>query len=361
MIVKGNNKLTDNIKTILLIQLGDIGDVVLSFPVLRTLKENMPNAELLIAVRAKAAALAAECQWADGVVSINTVRRNFPDAVKHQLAFIKSLWSYRIDVAIDLRMDPRGAVLAMLSRARQRIGFFAEDGKLWRNRIFTHLYYQGPVPGGRHMTDYLLNLVRAFGISTVHTTPEIPPSADTQKKIAQLLESNGFEERTPLIAIQPFSLWSYKEWDIEKYAQLIQWLISTMTIKIIITGSADEYLRAEALCKRLASGDVINLAGKTDTGMLPALFRQCRLFIGPDSAGLHIAAAAGTPTVGIFGPAAARVWAPKGKQHSVVQKNFDCVPCNLKGCNGSGKSRCIDALTVAEVTSPVAKQLGITY
>jgi len=361
MIVKGDNKLIDNIKAVLLIQIGDIGDVVLSLPVLRALKENLPDASIIFAVRSKAAELAEECQWADSVLSINTDKRNMISNIKYQAAFLKKLRSYNIDLAVDLRMDMRGAALATLSGARQKIGFFAEGGSFWRNRVFTNMFHQRPVPGGRHMTDYLLNLIKAFKVTGIHPNPEIKPSKKKTKEAKKLLQSIGIAGPKPIIAIQPFSLWPYKEWETHKYIELIQWLTTSLKMSVIITGSPDEHDRIKQITNSIDTPGVYNLAGKTDIGILPALFQQCILFIGIDSAGLHIAAAVGTPTVGIYGPAATMVWAPRGERHHMVTKDMPCVPCNLKGCKGSEKSQCLEELSVGEVSSVVAKKLGINY
>jgi heptosyltransferase-3 len=92
-------------------------------------------------------------------------------------------------------------------------------------------------------------------------------------------------------------------------------------------------------------------------GLLPAVLKACALFIGVDSAGMHIAAAVGTPTVSIFGPSAPASWAPRGPEHLVVHRNLSCVPCRQKGCDGKEQSRCLDDLTVAEVMSAVATQI----
>jgi len=89
---------------------------------------------------------------------------------------------------------------------------------------------------------------------------------------------------------------------------------------------------------------------------LAALIQACQLFIGVDSAGMHIAAAVGTPTVIIFGPSAPASWAPTGNHHAIVQKDLPCVPCRQKGCDGSEVSRCLEELAVDEVWAVVESQ-----
>jgi ADP-heptose:LPS heptosyltransferase len=68
---------------------------------------------------------------------------------------------------------------------------------------------------------------------------------------------------------------------------------------------------------------------------------------------MHIAAATGIPTVSLFGPSSSTDWAPRGKGHLVVRKDMPCVPCQDKGCEDSGVSRCLDELTLEEVQEAV--------
>jgi heptosyltransferase-3 len=136
-------------------------------------------------------------------------------------------------------------------------------------------------------------------------------------------------------------------------------LVEHRKVFVVVTGSAGEHGRAQALLRELPEG-YFNLAGKTPMGILPALFSMCRLFIGVDSGSLHIAAAVGTPTVALFGPSSAVTWAPRGKGHRTVSKPWPCVPCREKGCSGSGVSRCLEEMTVDEVLAAVDEQFGGT-
>ena len=339
MFIKGNNLTLKGIKSILLLQLGDIGDVVLSFPALRALRENFPNAKLVVAVRAKAAELVADCPWTNA----------------YQKDFFLRIWKYNFDLAVDLRNDRRGAILTLLSGARQRIGFYAQDGKLWRNRIYSHFPYVEGRPG-QHMAEYYLNLVRAYDLETKNIWPELVIPEEKLKKALELFKAENILPDSPVIAIQPFSLWPYKEWSVNKYVDLIQRISDEYKFSIIITGSPDERVKAHDLITK-SGRHVHNFAGKTTIGMLAAVLKICLLFVGGDSAGIHIAAAVDTPTVSIFGPMSSDAWAPRGTRHRVVQKQLPCVPCHQKGCQGSGYSRCLEELTVNEVVADVNFQI----
>ena len=355
MFIKGNNLILKDIKSILLLQLGDIGDVVLSFPAIRALRENFPNARLVVAVREKAAELIADCPWTTDVISINKKPRKWYQELAYQKDFFLRLWKYNFDLAVDLRADRRGAILTLLSGARQRIGFYAQDGKLWRNRVYNHMPYGKEKPG-RHMVEYYLDILSAYNLGTKNIWPELVVPKEKLQKAIELFKAENIEWERPVIAIQPFSLWPYKEWSVNKYVDLIQRISDEYEFSIIITGSSDEREKAQELIKK-SERHVYNFAGKTTIGMLAAVLKICRLFVGGDSAGIHIAAAVGTPTVSIFGPMSSVAWAPRGTRHRVVQKQLSCVPCHLKGCQGSGYSRCLEELTVNEVFSAVRGQI----
>ncbi len=352
MLLKKKVLSRDNIRNILLIQLGDIGDVLLSFPAIRALKENFPRADVFVAVREKAKELIEECPWAAGVISVKEEKRSWTEELSYQARFFSGLRAHRFDLAIDMKAGDRAAFLALLSGAKQRVGIYAYDGKLWRNRVFTHLALPDQPPG-RHMAEHYLSLLDEFGIRTDHVWPELVPSEARLREARDLLKKEEVPTDRPVIALQPFSLWPYKEWGAKKYAGLIRWLISHYRVSVIVTGSGDERAKADAMMNECPP-NTVNLAGKTPIGILPAVFRLCKLFIGVDSAGMHIAAAAGIPTVSIFGPSSSMDWAPRGERHLVVRKDLPCVPCQQKGCEGSGVSRCLDELTLEEVRDAVA-------
>ena len=355
MLVKGNDVLLKDIRSILLIQLGDIGDVVLSLPSIRALRESYPHSNLIVAVREKAKELIEDSPWATGVISINKEKAGFIRILNRQWGFFSYLRRFHFDLAIDLRTGSRGAILAFLSGAGRRIGFYACDGKLWRNRLFTHLAYLEGKPG-QHLADYYLNLLLAYNLKAKSIWPEMQIPREKQERAAALFKKEKIPSGRPVITIQPFSLWQYKEWGKDKYIQVVKQIRDEYDLPVIIAGSPEEKDRADEIT-RMGGKNVFNFAGKTSIGMFAAVLQASGLFIGGDSAGMHIAAAVGTPTVCIFGPSSSVAWGPRGKHHTIVYSNLSCVPCDEKGCQGSEVSQCLEDLTVAEVMEAVKRQV----
>ena len=343
------------LRAILLIQLADIGDVIITYPCVRMLRDRFPRARILLAVREKTAALVDICPWADETIAIPRATGNLADRLRQQVVFFRALRRHRIDLAIDLLTGDRGALLAYLSGARQRVGFYAADGTLWRNRLFTQLYRSPRIPG-QHRIDYYRSLLEACGLRTQHPMPKIPVRPTEKAKARELLRTEGVPADRPYMVLQPFSLWPHKEWKLPRFASLVSWMISSYRLSVLIIGSGNERAGAEEIVARCGNG-VYNIAGKTTLDVLPAIFSGAVVFVGIDSSGAHFAAAVGTPTVTLFGPTLSSAWGYTGKRHAIVTKGYTCIPCDRKGCDGSNVSRCLDYLSTEAVISAVRNHL----
>ena len=357
MLIKGNSILTSGIQNILLIQLGDIGDVVLSFPAIRALRENFPDANVIVAVREKAKELIEDCPWASDVISINKTKRNWVEEVLYQKSFFSRLRRFKIDLAIDLRTGTRGAILAFLSGSACIIGRFAEDGRLWRNRLFTHLV-RPENELNQYAAEHNLNIISPLDLDIRNRIPNLDVPPERKEKAFDILKQENVPLNKPVIAIHPFSLWKYKEWGISQCVSLIDHINTKYNISVIITGSLEERINAQEVVTE-CNTSVFNLAGKTSIAELAGVLEECLLFIGVDTAALHVAAAVGIPTVGIFGPSSPTNWAPRGDQHCVVSKNMSCVPCMQKGCQNSERSRCLEDLTFGEIREKVDERMDM--
>jgi heptosyltransferase-3 len=355
MLIKGQRALRKDIHNILLIQLGDIGDVVLSLPCIKTLHDNFPNGNVVVAVREKARELVEDCQWATDVISVDKKRRTWVGAIAYQRGFWQKLRKFRFDLAVDLRTGTRGAMLALFSGAHQRLGF--HDEGVVRNLAFSGLVCP-QAKSGQHLAEYYHSLLDAYDLDSSSIWPKHRVPSEKKTRVVALFQKEKIPADRPIVAVQPFSLWQYKDWAPDKYVALINRICSELGLPIIVTGSFAENDRAKRIVEKCRKGCVHNLAGKTSIGMLAAVLKACTLFIGGDSAGIHLAAAVGTATVSIFGPSSSVAWAPRGEFHRVVQTNLACVPCNKKGCAGDGVSPCLEKLSVEEVFSAARELLA---
>ncbi len=355
MIVKGEKLTVHSISRILLIQLGDIGDVVLTTPTMRTLRENLVSSTIFVLVHETARGIVENCPWVDGTMSVEKKKRGLRDTIAYHRSFLTVLRGARFELTVDLRAGTRGAILSLLSGASIRIGRYSENGKLWRNRLFTHLV-RPKNELDQYSSLHSLNILAPLDISIKDTSPalEVPPEKEDRAR--EVLDKAKVPNDKPIIALHPFSRWGYKEWPIQNYIKLIDYIGSQYPVSFVITGAPEEKHRAAEIM-RGSRANVYNLAGRTTISELPGVLKKCSLLIGIDSAAVHIAASVGTPTTTIFGPSSPTNWAPRGTQHQVVSMNLPCLPCRRKGCDNSGVSRCLRELGVHEVIAPVERQI----
>ena len=352
---------------ILLIQLGDIGDVVWSLPALRAVREAFPRAVVAVLLReGNGLLLAAEAS----PPKIFEIRKG----VGESLRLIRALRRERFDFVLDFRGDERGAYTAFLTGAPVRAALYYSGLPWLRNPLFTHLV----APTGEALkvgaADQSLFILRAFGIETGSAVPELCLSEEVRLRAANILAGEGIppaaggstigekDSAGPRtngcwVTVNPFSRWTYKEWGLEKWVQIIDWLWQSFGLPAVIVGSPAERERIEGLVGACA-GKVYNLAGCTTLAELAGVLEFSLLHIGVDSAAPHIAAAVGTPTVTLYGPSDWRYWAPPGERNRVVVPEMACAPCHLKGCEGSGVSRCLDTLPVERVQAAIREALS---
>jgi predicted lipopolysaccharide heptosyltransferase III len=351
LLISAQHKINIPVRKILVIQLGDIGDVVWATPAFWALKGAFPQASLSVLVRNTNGELLSDDPHIDKIFQVDQ------QSLFEGLRLLKKLRRAKFDLLFDLRADDRGAYISFLSGAKIRAALYCR-GLFWRNKAFTHLV-DSPPPKERILgaAEQSLKIIRGFGIKATASIPRIFIAEKLKNKMLALLTEEKIETKQGWISINPFSRWPYKEWGMDKWPQLAFYVWQTYKMPLIITGSATEKQRAEALAGA-GHSPIYNLAGKTTLREMAALLQMSRLHIGVDSAAPHIAAAVGTPTITIYGPSDWRDWAPLGDRHQVVLPDMDCSPCHQKGCDGSGRSKCLEDLSVAKVQSAVETMMN---
>jgi len=362
MIIGERFELPDRIRKVLIIQLGDIGDVVWSLAAFRAVNAALPRTLISLLVREGIGSLFEDDPAIAGVFEVKKYRGAPATRLGAQLDFLAGIRKARFDVVFDLRTDERGAFMARWTGAPYRASVIAADGPWYRNRLFTHLVY----PTNENIrirlgaSEQTLRIIRQFGIPTLETVPSIVPSPAAVEKMKTALaarditggDGDGAGGRRGFVTVSPFSRWAYKEWPLERWPEIASRLFRECGLPVVVVGSAGERSRAGELVQA-ASGGMFNMAGETTLGELAALLSLSRLHVGVDSAAPHIAAAVGTPTITIYGPSDWRDWAPVGDDHQVVTSEMDCSPCHQKGCEGRGRSRCLENIPIARVQEAI--------
>jgi heptosyltransferase-3 len=343
---------------VLVVKLRHHGDVLLASPVFTVLKNHAPQAELDALVYADTREM---LSLHPAISQLHAVDRKWKSAgmlsrVASEASLYSALRARRYDLLVHLSDHMRGAWLARMlgcrhSVAPARAAGHAGGRGFWK-RSFTHRY---PLVARRHAVELNLDALRRLGIQPAGPERKLVlvPGAQAEAGVAQLLGSTGIPDKG-FIHFHPASRWRFKCWTVERTAELIDRLHANGE-RVVLTAAPDpgELDLAAAIRDRCASAPA-DLAGKLSLKMLAALAGRAKLFIGVDSAPMHIAAAMGTPVVALFGPSGEAEWGPWGVPHRVVSSDaHPCRPCGQDGCGGGKVSECLTSIPAEAVLEAV--------
>ncbi len=361
-----------SVHRILVVKLRHQGDVLLSSPVFKTLKNRLPHAEIDALVYSDTREMLTEHP---SVSMVHTIDREWKHLgifgqVSAEWNLVTTLRRRRYDIVFHLTEHPRGAWLTRILSPKISVAPRAEMGKAgmsegrnsgWWRASFTHTF---PLPRTtfRHTVEQNLDALRRLGI---HPTEEerrlvLVPGAAAEARVDALMATHGVE-RKRFIHMHPTSRWFFKTWPPEKFAELILQL-GRQGDRVVLTAapSADEREMVAAIKTQLKA-PVVDLTGSLSLKELAALTARARAFVGVDSAPMHIAAAMQTPTIAMFGPSGEKHWGPWGVKFRVVastRSEHSCRPCGNDGCGGSKVSDCLVTLPVKQVHDAVNELLA---
>jgi ADP-heptose:LPS heptosyltransferase len=297
-----------------------IGDAVLSTGLLSFLIGRHPDARVTIAAGPLAAPLFADAPCVERVVVVEK-----QVASLHWLKLYAAVAGRRWDLVVDLR----GSALAWLLWAGERKVAAKEDADTHRVRHLGALFGLDPPPN-----------------------PTVWLSAATLAKAAPLVPPGS-----PVLAIGPAANWRGKQWRGERFAELARGLTAPGGAfdgaRVAVLAAAHERPQAAQLLAALPPGRVVDLVGKTDVLTAAAIVKSAEMFIGNDTGLMHIAAAVGTPTLGLFGPSPAARYAPWGRCTAIVQTAR--APAELMGPGFDHRTTgtLMDSLSVERVEAAV--------
>ncbi len=341
----------ESLRRVLVIKLAHLGDVLLVSPVLSVLKARAPQADVDGLVYADTAPMLEGHPALSRLFTLG--RGNKLSLLGSEISLLKKLRDRRYDLVVALSDKPRIAWLTRISGARYAVTAARTDRPGFWQRSFTHFY---PLPRGntRHTVEVHLDALRRLGL---RPRPEekrvvMVPGRAAEQRADELMAKHGLRAKG-FVQMHPASRWLFKCWPAERVAQLID-ILHSRGERIVLTGAGDgnEAAYMEEVRKGL-SQPVVDLAGQLELRALAALTGRARLFVGVDSAPMHIASAMGTPSVALFGPSGDVEWGPWQVAHRIVASDMPCRPCGVNGCGGSNRSECLETLPVARVLAAI--------
>ena len=352
-----------NVRKTLVIILRNIGDVLLASPVFTVLKSHLPNALIDALVNSGTEEVLLDNPNVNKIHVINrpALKAGIVPRLREEIRVFRDIRSARYDLTISLTSGNRGKMLGWLSGAGIRVGAGSNKRLLFcRTKLLTVTVRHAPA--NRHYVERHLDCLRRIGIfpKAEQKCLAIYEGDEATSRIRYLMTKSGVARDDPYVVVHPTSRWMFKTWPLEKMAALIDLIRSQLGMSVVVTSSPDslEMSYIVEMLKYIES-DVINLSGSLSLRELSALIRGARLFIGIDSAPMHISAAVGTSVVALFGPSSERDWGPWGSGHRIVVSDaHPCRPCQIDGCGGSKVSECLTSLDVDAIFLVVKKQLG---
>jgi len=324
-----------HIKSILVISLSCIGDVLLTTPVLGVLKDNFPSARITVLAGRIAYPLLERHVLVDRALIFDNhgVHRGWHGIVR----LIRELRRDHYDMVVDLR----NTMIPYFLRTRRRITAHR-----------THMRHRKV--RGRHAIDRHLDVLADHGIPITRREMILNVPEDISMKIDIMLKDMKWLNGDKIIAILPGARNKYKEYPPEQFSAVVNTLAARGGRKFALLGDESD-IQAAAQIVAAAPEVAVNFCGKLTLLEVAAFLQRSSLFITNDSGPMHIGVAVGTPTLALFGPTDAARYGPRGEKHRVIAVRKECNPCKTPTC---GMDSCIGEITHDSIVQEAEKMLN---
>jgi lipopolysaccharide heptosyltransferase I len=350
---------------ILIVRLSALGDIVHALPVLAAIKKAQPDAQVDWLVEENYASILSIVSGLRRRVIVRARKSVVtPEAISFgglsgYHAAARYLWNQDYDVALDLQGLIKSAIWARISFADRVVGF---DPPNLREPQAAFLYSETVTPHGRpsgsqavgpsgdHVIQKNLSILSALGIQPGAMEMPMQPqaSADTTAAIETAGGSLGY------IVLNPGAAWPNKRWPPDQFGALAAALQDRTGLRSLVTWGPSERELASAVVT--ASAGAASLAPATSVSDLAVLMREAALVVSGDTGPLHIAAAMGTPLVGLYGPTWPERNGPWDPQDVVISRASVCVCHHKRQCLRGAP--CINEIALDEVVAASARRLS---
>lgn len=331
-----------------------IGDVVLTTPIIRSVRNAYPGAYIAYMGEKNAVSLLEHNPSLDEIIAFDFSR----PVILEQPSVVLQLRRRKFDLAVDLFSNPRSALLTYLSGAKTRVG--AE--RKGRGNLYTIRVKDDGKP--KTAIEFHNQFVRAIGIEPTSKRTEIFLTDDERREARIYLQwldnqDHPLDMTKPIVGIHPGATWPAKKWLPERFAELADMLVAKLGVQVILFAGPNDGESVNAVLKHSFSN--IKTLTSLPLRQLAAIIAYCSLFIANDAGPMHIAVAVGTPTIGLFGSSEENIWFPYAGSdgHVALRKDVICHPCHLDFCSreGDGFMECMKLLTVEGVFDAAAKSM----
>ncbi|MFA5339363.1 MAG: lipopolysaccharide heptosyltransferase II [Candidatus Omnitrophota bacterium] len=339
---------------ILIIRTDRIGDVLLSTPSIKAVREAYPNSHIAFMARPYVEDIVDGNPYLDEVILYD--KDNKHNGFFGSLKFILELRRKGFNLAIILHPTLRSNLIPFLAGIPERAGYDKRWGFLLTKRLkdTKHL-------GEKHEIDYNFDVLRAIGIAAKDRTLYMPVKPEYERVIDRFMALNDLGGKDTIVAVHPGASCRSKRWAAYRFGRVADELIDKHNVKIVIIGGPSDVNTVKEVETGMLHKPLV-LSEEHSLGEVAALLKKCKLLISNDSGPVHIAVAVGTPVVSIFGRLdpglSPQRWGPVGPDDIVIHKDVGCEECLAHNCKLSFK--CLDAITVEEVLTAAESLLTKT-
>ncbi|MDD5771928.1 MAG: glycosyltransferase family 9 protein [bacterium] len=333
-------------KKILIIRFSSIGDIVLTSPVIRAVRNKYPESHISMLVKEEFAPLIADCPYLNEVIILKT---NEP--IKD---LANKLKENKYDVIIDIHRNLRSIYLDYTLSVEKRLIYKKNILKRW---LLLNLHLKLLDENTSVINSYF-NALKPLNIENDNKGLEIWISK-RDEEIAEEFQKKYAGKDILMIGLAPFAHWETKCWPMDHYKKLVNDLSKKIECRFIIFGGPGDIEKLGSTFEDLKNKPIIAI---NELGLMAqaALIKKCQYFIGNDTGLMHIADAAGIPLITFFGPTVKEFgFAPVGKNSVVLSRDLKCRPCSLHGSNScpKGTLECLKAIKPEDVTDIIIKKL----
>jgi len=341
---------------ILLINFGGLGDQILFFPLIKTVKSVYPDAIITFATEPRSKSASKLTDTIDETIICDIKSGNFYNIYKNIIKFLLKVWQQRFDIVISSGSSIQVCVLLFLTGIKTRIGYYSGflSGVLLTGTVLLNK--------NQYAANMYHDLVKALKTDIIgNKIPEILVKKELLEKYESVLRKSGKK----IIVIHPgVSKLSIKKnilkfWKTENWTEFIKKLLETGKYKVILTGGEDDREISDAICKNINNFE--DFTNKTsDIAELAAIIKLADVLVCVDSAPMHTGVGVKTPTVALFGPTDENKLLPASDPEfkAVYLENLKCRPCLWDKRQTSCENPVCLEIPVEKVFLEVEKQIS---
>ncbi len=333
----------EEVKKILIIKFRALGDILLSVPAMRAVKESYPGARLSVLVNRHGEEILEGLSFIDEVLVFD---KTIGYPVSRDLDLILNVMDNKYDLVIDMYGNLRSALLAFLSGAKYRVGLSSRSRNLFYNIVVAGS------PGIIYNPEVWLRVASAAGVSGAGGRPSILLGREEESYISAFMMEEGLIAGK-FVVLNPFASAVTREWPRANYVELAMLLVKSGLAAVIVWGPGQE---KEARAIKAACGKDVIIAPQTGIKQLGWLLKKSAVVVTGTTFIQHLAVAVGANVVSIFGATDSRAWVdPAYEKQTVLQAKLDCMPCEKVKCQDL---RCMDQISVLKVDSALRKYIN---